>query len=92
MNEFNMDKIKIQKNIPLPLRSFKSGVAHLFNKMEVGDSFFIKKPENATISQLQGQLSNNAIKFSVEIGLGWKFTTKTVTEKGVKGVRIWRIK
>ena len=50
-----------------------------FGDMDVGDSFFVA---GKTAAQMGGTMHFRKPK---------KFTTRTVTENGVKGIRIWRV-
>lgn len=74
----NDGAIKIDKNFPPPF----SGKArkYPFRDMEIGDSFFAEIP----VSRLSQAAHNNRQE-------GRKYTSRTVTENGVKGTRIWRI-
>lgn len=73
--------ITIDKGLPVPKR-YKSGRPYMYpyEQMEIGDSFFVAKNRNGG-----GALVNHAKKVT-----GHTFTLRTVTENGVKGVRIWR--
>lgn len=73
------NEIKIEKNVPLPMCPARFP----FTAMEVGDSFFAA---NVTGSALSNASSHSRQR------LGHKYTTKTITENGVIGARIWRIK
>lgn len=70
--------IVIEKGIPIPTKA--RGGSLPFDQLEVGDSFFVIR---------SGSGANMAIKKFQEISTS-KFTYRTVTEGGVKGVRIWR--
>jgi hypothetical protein len=70
--------IVIEKNVPIPTKSRGSSLP--FHQMEVGDSFFVIRSATG---------AKGAIKKAQE-ALNFKFTYRTVTEQGVKGVRIWR--
>lgn len=72
--------IKIDKNVPVP-RKPASGI-YPWHDLQPGDSFFaagIKQP------QISG-----ATAF-IRKKTGRKFVTRTVTENGVTGVRVWRV-
>lgn len=69
-------EIKIDKNIPMP----KLKIHYPFKELEIGDSFFVPGKK---ITDFGGSINNAKPK---------KFTLKSVEEKGVKGIRIWRIK
>jgi hypothetical protein len=70
--------IVIEKNVPIPTKA--RGGSLPFDQMEVGDSFFVVR--SATGANAAIKKAQEATKF--------KFTYRTVTEGGVKGVRIWR--
>jgi hypothetical protein len=72
---------KIDKGVPIPepIKGTKQRSSPMY-LLEVGDSFFSVRKGAATC------LSHYAAK------LGWKFVSRTVTENGVKGTRIWRTK
>jgi len=72
-------EIKIDKGVPLsPVSSRQK---YPFHAMDIGDSFFL--PERS--STKSGNLHQFARNQRVSI------KTRTVTENGVKGVRVWRI-
>lgn len=71
--------IKIDKGIPAP----KGPNKYPFPDMRVGDSFFA--PINPRHS---GGLTSNAKR--IYPGTGWR--SSRVTENGITGVRVWRIK
>lgn len=75
---------KIDKTRPIPDGSVSN--RYPFPEMEIGDSFFV--PHN----QIQ---TNNQVRASASLqgkNLGFKFRTRTVTEDGIVGIRVWRIK
>ncbi len=73
--------IKIDKNIPAPTTGAGAPPKYPFGEMEIGDSFFIANATgNALISASKNWRKN-----------GEKYTSRTVTEDGVPGCRIWRI-
>lgn len=72
-------EVKVDKNIPItPNRGGRGGTKYPFRKLEVGDSFFVPKK------------SGGMHKAAHSVGI--KIATRMVEEKGVRGVRIWRIK
>lgn len=71
--------IKIDKAVPLPPVNTGKNVKYPLRYMEVGDSFFV---EGVTVSKLSGTLPPHKPK---------KFSTRSVTEGGVDGVRVWRV-
>ena len=66
---------EIEKGVPMP----PSKTLYPFAQMEIGDSFFVP---NKTTSSFSGTIANRRPK---------KFKSSAVMEKGVKGVRVWRI-
>ena len=75
-----MEDFKIEKNIQTPRRKYQSRKNYPFDKLEIGDSFFVpetrtSKRSIAAYSSLMGKLLNK------------RFITKTQEN----GVRIWRI-
>ena len=74
-----MPDIKIDKNVPLPKRS--GARKYPWASMQVGDSFFISLLSMPTRNSLYACAKWAGIKISVN----------SVTEDGVRGVRVWRI-
>ena len=72
-----MSKFKIENDIPLP-----PGNKYPFGELEIGQSFFASGKEGA-----------NAQPASSRYGRvhGKKFVSRSVTENGVVGRRIWRV-
>ena len=80
-------KIKIQNDVPLPAQGpggakKTSPVANAMRILNVGQSFFVDQ----TVAHI------NKYKFYVELETGFVFTLRTVTDYGVKGCRVWRLK
>ena len=75
-------EIKIEKNIPVT-KKLGHGIQYPWDKMEVGDSFFLECSDNRRISIL-----SNAISYYKSHIKGAKLTTR----KEGKGYRFWRIK
>lgn len=72
---------KIDKNIPIPPKSYSGRVAkYPTAQLEVGESFMIPNSELSS-SKHKGGIYNVSAK------TGRKFTTRTYPE----GVRIWRV-
>jgi hypothetical protein len=69
-----MTKLKIEKNVPLPEQNRYEWP---FEKMEVGDSFFMEGVKRTTI---------HATAYKAGVKLGRKFSVKI--EEG--GFRVWR--
>jgi hypothetical protein len=81
---------KIQTNIPAPTGSTKGAKRkYPFDKMSVGDSFFVAVDGTNTVIKIQGTLASCARAFYGAAGF---LKTCGVQEDGVKGVRVWRIK
>ena len=72
-------EIKIEKGIPVAERQYgsMSGVTGLVRTMEIGDSIFL--PGKSGKAGYLARYSKG------------KITVRSITENGVKGVRIWRI-
>jgi hypothetical protein len=79
-------EIKIEKGVSYPHKRRAGKRVFPFDKMDVGDSFFIPLGANQKIKSLQCQLSNNAKSYCLRNRLLLRF--KTSIEDG--GVRIWR--
>ena len=71
---------KIDKNIPLP-SLHKYTEKYPWADMKPGDSFFIE----------MGTPANIGACMSARKKYGERYVSRTVTENGVKGVRVWRI-
>lgn len=84
-----MEEFKIDKDVPKPLKRSKGKKANYpFDKMEVGDSFFVSIKEGDNISKVQALVASSAKYYVLRNRLDVKFSTRTM----VGGVRIWRIK
>lgn len=72
--------ITIDKNVPLPIL-IKKGAPRKYplSDLEVGESFFAAGKLPSDIRPLATRLRPK------------KFAVRTVTENGVKGVRVWRL-
>ena len=71
-----METLKVEKGFPMP--ESKKLRKYPLDVMEVGDSFFVP-------NGLQGHISPSANKLHPK-----RFTTRTVTEDGIRGIRVWR--
>lgn len=76
--------MQIDKNVPVPSDIAGRGKRSIFADMVPGDSIFFPNDNITTIVSRAGAWVRNSKN-------GWKFTSRTVTENGVKGVRCWRI-
>ncbi|MEI2419605.1 hypothetical protein V6O07_04980 [Arthrospira platensis SPKY2] len=72
----------IEKNVPLVAVGNRRTSKYPYAQLDVGDSFFVP----GTTTKSLGSAAANAAK-----KLGVVFATRTVTENGVTGVRIWRV-
>lgn len=79
----DMSEFKVERGVPMTGRK-----SYPFAKMEVGDSFFV--PGGAT---KYGAGDTAAVNSARSHGRrhNRKYVTRTVTEHGVKGLRIWRV-
>ena len=75
----------IDKNVPIP-KQIRSGAPvnakYPWREMAIGDSIFMKLPEAENMS--------GAARFFAYSNKEYGFTSRTVTEDGVKGIRVWR--
>ncbi len=80
-------KITVQSGIPLPNPDSPRGRSiYPWREMSVGDSFFVKGDPNK-----KNPISGGAVG-SAARRLGVKFAMRYVTERGQKGIRVWRVK
>ena len=75
---------KVEKGVPIPVARRGTEKKYPFSDLEIGDSFFVSGKLVVTFS---GQVSTAAKRMP-----GRRFTARTVTENGIKGVRVWRTK
>lgn len=76
------EPIKIDHDIPIPNPEYQRRQRkYPIADMAVGDSFFAH-------AQRSESVSSSLTKYRK---MGRRFTARTVTENGVKGVRLWRI-
>jgi len=84
--------IKIDKDIPIPEFSTKAS-KYPFRQMEIGDSFFVEFPKEATNRELKKtQCSILGSSRCRRFKDGRKFNSQIVNMINLKGVRCWRIK
>lgn len=81
------DEVKIEKGIEMPRINSKNSY-YPYEKMEVGDSFYIEVKEGENMWNVQSRLLTSSKSFILKNNLQWKFTTRKMD----KGFRIWRIK
>jgi|TARA_R110002020_G_scaffold202084_7_gene405092 hypothetical protein len=75
---------KVEKDIPIPEKYFRE--KYYFKDMKIGDSFAIPWS-----NQLEAVRARCAASAYGQRNTGFQFTTRTVTEKNVKKLRIWRV-
>ena len=74
-------EIKIDKGVPLPAKiHHRDGIIPTLRVLEINDSFFMRQ---------RNGLQTYLYKASGMAGI--RISTRTVTENGIKGVRVWRI-
>lgn len=78
-------EIEIEKNIPIP---GSSGLKYPFDKMEVGDSFYVELKGDEKAHSVQSNLMTNAKGYAIRRKLDWQF----ISRKTELGIRVWRIK
>lgn len=81
--------IKIEKGIALPARGRAIPAKYPWAEMAPGDSFFVP---NFTVApkSITGKTAMS-VHAGKKIHPGSKWTMRTVTENGIKGVRVWRL-
>lgn len=70
----------ISSGIPIP-RKRKPRKAFPFDRLEIGDSFFVPGELPKTMS---------AARYAAQVETGHVFATRTVVEQETGGVRVWR--
>jgi len=76
-------KFPVSTDVPVPKKPSGAPRKYPFPELEIGHSFFAP---NKTPQTLSHSLCYWGKKLSC------KFTSRTRTENGVRGVRVWRIK
>ena len=79
-----MSEIKIEKDIPIPLRSRQSHTYYPFAEMQIGDSFSIPTERDAPVRSA-------ACWWTARHPGKAKFTIRKVMENGNKIIRVWRV-
>ena len=79
-----MSQYKIEDNVQPPRKRDGDRISVLLS-MKPGQSFFKAGAENGTAEYCRISTSCNTIRRNT----GKKFTYKTVTENGVRGLRVW---
>lgn len=77
----NVMGIKVEKGVPLP--SSHGGPLYPWADLDVGDSFFVAGKSSSSI--------NTSLTWANRKAPVQRFVSRTVTENGVKGVRVWRV-
>jgi hypothetical protein len=83
--EINSGVPIIERGIPMPgaeAKRLPGKTKYPFAAMRVGDSFFVPKRQTNAISATAAPYQQN----------GRKFSCRATKEKGVSGVRVWRVK
>ena len=75
--------IAIDNDIPIP--EVKHRIRYPFEQMQVGQSFFVPEPRSKTVRSSVGHYQRRSDSTA-------EFITRTLTENGVKGIRVWRVK
>lgn len=81
--------IKIEKDIPPPAYSRKTGARHArypFAEMEIGDSILVPYPTGTYDSKVAAAVRSSAYSFH-RSHIGYSF----VTQARSNGVRVWRV-
>ena len=80
--------IKLDRKVPIPPHGGGHGGRYLkypWDTMQVGDSFFVAG------ASARSSIPTSARSYGRGRGIKFNCTLRTVTERGVKGVRIWRV-
>lgn len=75
--------IEINKGVPMPAIAGGRKI-YPFGAMEIGESFFVPGVKSKKVSAAAGAYQGRHGNLK-------KFSTRTVTENGVLGVRCWRV-
>jgi len=84
--------IKIDKNIPIPLDTRGGAFTGPFQDMEVNDSFFVGLLKGKTKKQMLAKMRHAYRNYAKKQNPEPKYTAKILEEKGVAGVRVWRLR
>ena len=82
-------EIKIDKGVPVPA-AFTAKEKFPWLQMSVGDSFFAPNYAQAKHLRKNGE-KPLSVTFPRTKVPGSKWVTRTVTENGIRGVRVWRV-
>jgi len=83
MQESTNELPVIERGIELPKPNYKE--KWNFHRLEVGDSFAIPFDDEREVTRLRTSASAHGQRHRAKI------TTRTVYEKGVKKLRVWRV-
>lgn len=78
--------ITIDKGVPLPTQRTHSSKIPAIYEMSTGESTFISGLSKDDLNRMRVRLSAHGRRH------GKAYATRTLTEDGVKGLRIWRTK
>lgn len=78
--------ISIDKGIKIPPEG-ESRIRYPFKMMKSGDSFFIQESDGRGARKLRACISSAALRYQRKKDC--KFTIRTTTENGIRGVRCW---
>lgn len=84
-----MTMIQIDHNIPMPTPSAPEG--YPFADMQPGDSFFVPAGR-AGCAKLRVYVNAAATRYRKASGHNIKIRSFRVTENGVDGLRVWRVR
>lgn len=79
--------LKVEKDVPLPPSDIGKK-KYPWQKMNIGDSFFIAVADGDEITRVRGLL-NGGLQFRRR-RYGERHATRSVVENGIRGVRVWR--
>jgi len=86
------EAVVVESGIPLVQNSRKNGFPYPFDDMKIGDSFFI--PLDDCRSQTVQSRINAAVtrwrKKDPDLNDS-RFTTRTMVENDVEGIRVWKV-
>ena len=82
-----MEKIEIEKNVPMPNGRRQPKQTYPFAEMVVGDSFAVQVPAGEKVGQFSAKVRTVAHKWGSDNGA--KFSVLLVD--GQASVRVWRV-
>jgi hypothetical protein len=78
--------VRVEKGIPLPVRRVVRDPIYPFDKMQIGESFFVEETNTLARYRLHGRLANHKAQSQAHRD-GAVFTIRSVPG----GVRVWRL-